>query len=313
MPNHILVAFDTVKNADYLLARAGSIARAFGARITLVYLLEVTSSRNQIQRVDALDWHLRKTEAQAHLDALAERLRETKVMVDTALLQYADAAIVIDFAHAHQVDLIVLTKLTEGMNDFVHNLSKVATMPILILQPRGYLLDDTQVEQCFRRILVPLDGSQRAECALPLAVSLAQACQAQLLLAHVVQRLQMFRRHHLPPNPEEAELAETVATKHRIEAMTYLEQLATQLAGDVQIRLFVNDNVATTLHQLVRDERVDLIVLSAHGQSGEPQRPYGSIAGSLITYNTKPVLLIQDLPLDWKELLGEPVAVRKVR
>ena len=309
MLNHILVAFDTVINADYLLARAGSIARAFGSRITLVYLLEVVSNRNRIQAVDALDWHLRIKEAQANLDVFAQRLRKAEVLAETALLEYADAASVIDFAQAHQVDLIVLTKQTEGMNDFVHILTKVATMPVLILQPRGNLLSDRQVEQRFRKILIPLDGSQRAECALPFAASLARSCKAQLLVAHVVQGLQMFSRH-LPPGPKAAELAETIVTSHRNEAVKYLEQLATQVSGDVQIRLLVNDNVATTLLRLVRDERVDLIVLSAHGHSGEPQRPYGSIAGSLITYNTKPVLLVQDLPLDWKKLRGEQVAVR---
>jgi nucleotide-binding universal stress UspA family protein len=312
MLNHILVAFDTVENADYLLACADSIAHAFGPRITLVYLLEVASNRNRIQGVDPLDWHLRKKEAQANLNAFAQCLRKDDVLVDTALLDFADAAIVIDFAQAHQVDLIVLTKQTEGMNDFVHILTKVATMPILILQPREYLLSDMQVEPYFRTILIPLDGSQRAECALPFAVSLASYYKAQLLVAHVVQGLQMFGSR-FPASPEEAELAETIVTRHRNEAEKYLEQLTTHLTGDVQIRLRVNNDVATTLLQLVREERVDLIVLSAHGHSGEPQRPYGSIAGSLITYNTKPVLLVQDLPVHWKELRGEQVAVRKVR
>jgi nucleotide-binding universal stress UspA family protein len=312
MLKHILVAFDSVENADYLLAHAGSIARAFGSRITLVYLLEVASDRNRIQGVDALDWQLRKKNAQANLDAFAQRLRHGEVPVDTALLDYADAAIVIDFAQAHQVDLIVLAKQTEAMNDFVHILTKVATMPILILQPRGYLLSDPQAEPGFRKILIPLDGSQRAECALPYAASLATYYRAQLLVVHVVPRLPVFMGH-LPPSPEEAELAETIVTRHRNEALKYLEQQAKQLADDVQIRLLVNDNVATTLLQLVREERVDLIVLSAHGHSGESQRPYGSIAGSLITYNTKPVLLVQDLPQAWKDLRGEQVAGRKVR
>jgi nucleotide-binding universal stress UspA family protein len=312
MLNHILVVFDTAENADYLLARADSIARAFGSRITLVYLLQVASDRNQIQSVDALDWYLRKKEAQANLDAYAQRLRKAEVRVEMALLEYADAAILIDFAQTHQVDLIVLTKPTEGMSDFVHTLTKVATMPILIVQPREYLLSDTHVEPCFRKILIPLDGSLRAECALPFAASLASYCKAQLLLAHIIQGPQMFRPHR-PPSPEEAELAETIVTRHRNEAEKYLEQLATRLTGDAQIHLLVNDDVATALLQLVQEERVDLVVLSAHGHAGEPQRPYGSVASSLITYNTKPMLLVQDLPLDWRKLRGEQVALRKVR
>ena len=312
MLNHILVAFDTIKNADYLLAYADSIARAFGSKITLIYLLEVASDRNQTRAVDALEWQLKKKEAQANLDALAQRLRKAERLVETALLEYADATIMIDFAQVHQVDLIVLTKQTEGMNDFVHMLTKIATMPILVLQPRVYLPSDAQTEPGFRKILIPLDGSQRAECVLPFAASLASYSKAQLLVAHVVQPLPMFSGH-LPPSPEEAELAETVVSRQRNEAVKYLEQLATRLSGDVQTRLLVNKNVATTLFHLAREERVDLIVLSAHGHSGEPQRPYGSIAGSLMTYNTKPVLLVQDLPLDWKELIKEQVPARQGR
>lgn len=312
MLDHILVAFDTVENADYLLTRVHSIARAFGSRITLVYLLEVASDRNRIQGVDVLDWYLRKKEAQANLDAFAQRLRQAEVLVETLLLDYADPAIVISFAQAHQVNLIILTKQTEGINDFVHTLTKVATMPVLILQPRGSLPSDTQVEQRFRKILIPLDGSQRAECVLPLAAELARHYKAQLLVAHIVQQSPIFIGR-LPPSPEEAELAATIIISHLNEAAKYLEQLATRLTGDVQVRLLVNDDVATTLLQLVRNEGVDLIVLSAHGHSGEPQRPYGSIVSSLITYNTKPVLVIQDLPLDWREMLGEQAFERKTR
>lgn len=312
MLNHILVALDTVTNADYILSHAIGIARAVGARLMLVHLLDETSHRKQFSMVDPLDWRLRKLEAQATLDTLAENLRRTELQVETALLESADVASLLQFAQAHQVDLIVLTKQSEVVNDFIHGITKVATMPILILQPRGYLLNDTREDQCFQKILIPLDGSQRAEYALPVAASLACHCEAQLLVAHVVHRMEVFRQVP-PPSLENAEMAENVARSHWNEAVKYLEQLAARLPGDVQTRLLINDNVTTTLHQLVRDEGVDLIVLSAHGHSGEQWRPYGSIASSFITYSAKPVLLLQDIPLNWKELRGEPVAVRTVR
>lgn len=38
----------------------------------------------------------------------------------------------------------------------------------------------------FRRILVPLDGSERAEQALPVAMRLARASEGSLLLVRVV-------------------------------------------------------------------------------------------------------------------------------
>ena len=43
----------------------------------------------------------------------------------------------------------------------------------------------TEVAALFRRILVPLDGSPRSECALPIALSIARKARAEVHLAQV--------------------------------------------------------------------------------------------------------------------------------
>jgi nucleotide-binding universal stress UspA family protein len=100
-----------------------------------------------------------------------------------------------------------------------------------------------------------------------------------------------------PPHPEDAELMERLIESNRSEAVRYLEQTASRLPGEVETRLLVNDSVPAALHLLAEQEVADLIVLSAHGHSGAPQWPYGSVANNLITYSNKPVLVVQDLPV----------------
>jgi nucleotide-binding universal stress UspA family protein len=200
---------------------------------------------------------------------------------------------IIQYARDQDINLLVLAKQGDSINDALHKIMQRIQMPALIVRTDAPVFTElTPVE--FRKILVPLDGSQRAECVLPLVSALAQNWDAQILLAHVIGKPEMPRRVSM--SPEDLELAERIVERNRTEAASYLDQLEARLAGNVQIRLLVDDNITATLHRLAEHEQVDLIVLSAHGYSGEPRWPYGSIANNLIAYSVKPVLLVQDLP-----------------
>ncbi len=53
--------------------------------------------------------------------------------------------------------------------------------------------------------------------------------------------------------------------------------------------------VVDALEELMRREHIDLLILSAHGQSGGTRWPYGSVAGTLLQYGRGPVLVLQDV------------------
>jgi nucleotide-binding universal stress UspA family protein len=161
----------------------------------------------------------------------------------------------------------------------------------------------------YRRLLVPLDGSQRAECALPVATTLARSHESQLLLAHVVCRPEM--PHHVPLTQEEIELGNRLTKHARLRATRHLEQLQSWLPLDVQTRLLVSDSVAVTLHELVTQESVDLVVLSAHGYSSRTRWPYGSVALNFIAYGTTPLIIVQDLSKDELEETLAEIAARE--
>jgi nucleotide-binding universal stress UspA family protein len=156
--------------------------------------------------------------------------------------------------------------------------------------------EENDKELKYRRILLPLDGSPRAEAAIPVAEALASHHEGEILIAHVVRQPEMPRR--TPPTQEDIQLANQVTERNRDEASRYLMEMKTRLGGEIETRLLISDRVSADLHELVDQENIDLVVLSAHGYSGDTRWPYGSVVVSFIVYGTAPLLVVQDLPED---------------
>jgi nucleotide-binding universal stress UspA family protein len=292
--NHILTVVTSTRGIDAMLAHTRSMADIMSAKITLLRLLNPVADRTRNTRiVDPLDWHIRKLEIEAALNQMADSLRESGANVTTAVLEGADAEVLCQYAETNGVDLMLLAKEPENIGDLIHPVMKRTTLPVAIL-PADETWFGVDIPDRYQKVLVPLDGSQRAEVILPVVTALAQDHNPKFLLAHVVSRPEMPR--HAPPSLEETELVERLVEINRAEAGRYLDSFATRVPGNVETRLLVSDNVAAALHQLIEQESIDLIILSAHGYSGRPQWPYGSVAGNLITYSSKPVLIVQDLP-----------------
>jgi nucleotide-binding universal stress UspA family protein len=152
---------------------------------------------------------------------------------------------------------------------------------------------------------VPFDGSQRAQWALGLSSTIARALNSELLLIHVVDTREL--QGQAPTTPEERELARRVAERDRRLATEYLDHMKQVLSGsgiEVRTRLLDSPNVAEALCQLAEEERVSLVVMSAHGSSGAAPWSYGSVADRVIAYGTTPLLVFQDLP-GWDQGKGE--------
>jgi nucleotide-binding universal stress UspA family protein len=115
-------------------------------------------------------------------------------------------------------------------------------------------------QQTIRRILVPLDGSTYAECALPHAVAIAKAFGSRICLLSVgVAR----HRGVQPANVAEWRIA-------RAESQAYLELLAGSLRAE-EIEADCECAEGRASEQILRsaaERGADLIVLSSHGEGG---------------------------------------------
>ena len=232
-------------------------------------------------------------ETEAEVSLLATRLQESGLTVHQVVQEIRSAELIIDFAHEHSVDLIVVALADHDTGDLTNQFMKYTKIPVLIVRADNIVRTNPS-SLTYGRILVPLDGSQRAECVLSLAETLADSCGAELIVAHIVRRPEVPRR--APLSQEDVDLTNRLVQRNQQEGMKYLENIVSQIKTLVHHRLLVDDNVANALHDLVEQESIDLVVLSAHGYSGSPRWPYGSIAGSFITFGDRPVMVVQDLP-----------------
>lgn len=301
MIEHILAPLDGSSLAECVLPHVVAVARACGAQVTLLQVLERPYASGSARFVDPLRWYMSEAEARAYLDGWASRLQEAGLRVQSVLLEGQAAERIIEFARAEGAGLIILSSHgRSGLSGW--NVSSIVQKIILrayvsAMLVRAYQPAPTElIGLRYQRLLLPLDGSQRAECALPLATQLARFHRAELLLAHVVSRPPLPRR--LTVTQEDIELADRIAERNRLEALRYLEQLRPQPNVDVRTRLLIGDHVAAILHDLVEEESVDLVILSAHGYSGGTRWPYGSMTVNFIGYGTTPLLIVQDLSPD---------------
>jgi nucleotide-binding universal stress UspA family protein len=304
MINHILVPLDGSALAECVLPHVSAIAQAFNARITLLHVVALPDEQRGEHTIDPLDWHLRKREAKAYLDHIFSRLRGADLNVDHVILEGVAAQCVIDFAQNTDVDLIALsTHGQSGLSGW--NISSVVQKILLrsfksTLLVRAYqscIIDFAKIH--YRRLFVGLDCSTRAEYILPVAIRLAQFSKAQLVLGTVIHKPELVDR--FLPSDEDVELAARIADRNYRVACHYLEQIHSELSLigiDLQARLVISDKMTASLHDLVEQENPDLVMLVAHGHSGERRWPYGSIATSFISYGTTALMIMQDLSGD---------------
>src|SRR5690606_20704975 len=94
----------------------------------------------------------------------------------------------------------------------------------------------------YQRVLVPLDGSQRAGVALSVAEAITTVHKAELTLAYVVVQPEMAR--YMPLSQEESELVDRFMEINQGVGDKYLKQIASRLPISVQTSILVSNNIA---------------------------------------------------------------------
>jgi len=284
--------------AECVLPHVLTMARTFNSRITLLKVLQQEASFEQI---DPVFWHIAKTEAQAYLAQWAVKLQTLGISVETQVLDGQPAERVLEFAQLNDVDLILLSSHGQsGLSEW--NVSSVVQKIIMrakssIMIIRAYQPLHSQWEALvYHRFLLPLDCSARAECVLPAAIMLARSHHVPVLLAHVVQPFELLCQDRV--SSEELEVISRMNERNRLEAEQYFQQIIARYEADFKPNVLVNSSVGAALHDLVEQEKVDLVILSAHGRSGNVRWPYGGVVVNFIAYGHTPLLIVQDLPVD---------------
>lgn len=144
----------------------------------------------------------------------------------------------------------------------------------------------------FKHMLVPLDGSVRAEQAIPVAARIARANGGSLLLLRVFT----------PPVQYGIDatysgmLTEDILEAGIEDADTYLAKIAASpTLKHLTVRTRVEEGLpAMTMFTIARDEAIDLIVMCSHGYTGFKRLALGSMAQNVAWHSPVPVLVLHE-------------------
>jgi nucleotide-binding universal stress UspA family protein len=137
-------------------------------------------------------------------------------------------------------------------------------------------------------ILIPLDGSDLAESALPAAAYFSRANGAAVILFHVIEKgapAQVHGSRHLTRVAEAESYLEEAGTRY----------LPKQNLRECHVHKAAVRDVAASIAAHAREMNPDLIILCAHGSSGPRDWLSGSIAQQVIGRGSVPVLLLRSL------------------
>ena len=302
MYNRVLVLLDGSGPAEQILPFAGQIARDTGASIQLLSVVEsdlesrmVTATRGRYVEDPR---NAAVAMAEEYLREVAQRLEVSAELVSSGVLV---GRVVDEIQHeAKRVSSTLLAMTTHGraglwrltLGSVATKLVQSAQSPILLLRPGSRDLD--LCGEDLSTVIVPLDGSQLAEAALPHASSLARALDCSVVLTSVAPSQASLAvtygasgRYYVPPG---------AVGRVRSALQEYLEAKAQELTGQgvnsVRVQ-FMQGDAAKRILALAKADPGSLVVISTHGRSGLGRWVMGSVADKVMRQSVRPVLVIR--------------------
>jgi nucleotide-binding universal stress UspA family protein len=267
---HVLVPLDGSAFAEQALPLTELLCRALKARLTLVSAIPDTVP---------------------YLSQAAQRLREQGLKADYAIGAGSVVEATSTLVDELGIDLVVTS--TRGGSGARHWLTggvasrivQAISEPVLLVQSDP--AENGRMPQ-LKRLLVTLDGSERAERVIPYALALANSFQCEVLLLSVPE----------VPEPTQfgavVDWVETMRTEAEIEAWKYLDSIMAAVHDDCPaVRTIVTGSrPATAITDVSASEGVDMIMMATRGRGGLDRLWMGSVAERVVQQTQLPVFLL---------------------
>jgi len=287
----VIACVDTSPTSAQVIPHARTIADALKGDLSLLHVIEPDRLHTPF---DPVEWDIRRQEAQSYISDLASRFETGNRQISTRVLEGRSAEQIGDCSNAAAGDITALCRSDAHapcrIGETARRVVEIGSGSILLVPTTT---PDVQ-EVRYRRILVPLDGSARAESALPVAVRIAADQNAELVLVHATQKPHLLQSG--PLNTPDQQLQQKLAGRNERAARTYLERTRDALTdADIVVRIVIlrNGDARRILASAIALQSADLVVLSSHGQSGYADVAAGDVSSFLLSHANIPVLMIR--------------------
>jgi nucleotide-binding universal stress UspA family protein len=293
----IMVPLDGSEFAERALPIATELARWVGASLRLVTVhdightpLPVSAETLTIAEIE------RQTQEQAsqYLRRMADEASAGGVPVTHALRIGYPATALIEDADDENVDLIVMTTHGRGgisrlwLGSVADRLSRQADCPVLLLRPDAM---PPSITALFENVLVPLDGTARAESVLGDVEPLVAKADGTLHLLTVVVQPFLFDP---PPRPSFGALHAASVEQQMLYAYRYLRRLARphrEAGRSVVAEAVTSTDPAAEIMAYARQHGARLVAIATHGRGGLARWAIGSVADKIIRSGSVAVLV----------------------
>lgn len=279
------------------------MGRLFGSELTLITVLP--ESARKPEPVGALTESEGEGAAQGKADAgsdassyvegVAKELRQSGVDANCVTLVNPDAATeIVLTARESKSQLIVMA--SRGRSGLVRGLLGSVTDRVIHSSPIPVMVapagDGQGIDQWSpRSVIVPLDGSELAESALPSAESISRAADAVITLMRAVPFPMMYGGD--PYGGVSTELIADAGEDEKA-AKQYLAEVATRLrARGHEVKTHVGSgHPRSEIAQIAQEMSDAMVVMTTRGASGLTRWVLGSVADGVIRSSGVPVLVI---------------------
>jgi len=288
----VVVPLDGSKLAENALPHVKAL---IGGRESVVHLVSVISPVREFV-ISSFNHHEDRS-ASTYLQEVAGQLRPLASEVQVAVRHGRQADEILAFAKSVQADLIVMSSHgRSGIGQWIFGsvadrVLRAATCPVFLVR------SEQSVERpSYRRIVVPLDGSEQAEQVIPFVGALVTADDTMVYLVSVLTAGVGDRTVALLTSyPPGLSLATTALHHARIQLNTYLRSVAAPLRrkGAVVHIVIKEGSPAEEVLDYAEEVNADLIGMTSHGFSNLKRWAYGNVAGRILQGAQSPVLLVR--------------------
>lgn len=308
----LLVPLDGSVFGEHALPLALSLASRLRARLQILHVHAPVSAMYGEpggSYDETTDRILRERE-RAYVDAVVKRLTAVAhISSSSALLDGPVADAISQHAASIGADLLIMTTHGRGtlarfwLGSVADTLVRQASIPIFLVQPKEAAPDLAQ-QPVFRRVLIPLDGSDLAEQILEPALALNVATQTEYTLLRVVEP--MTPVSYDPASGKMSGIRESLLKQlqameshQSTGAQDYLERLAGSLRArslTVKTRVVSHEQPTAAILDDAQKNAVDLIALATQGRGGLKRLLLGSVADKVVRGAATPILVYR--PVD---------------
>jgi len=276
------------------------VAKGFHSRVILFHVAETALDHEIPEQKAHADETIERIRplAENYLAGVADELRGERIDVETKVVGGRAVAQIVEHAEQEDVGLIAMT--THGrsglarlvMGSGIDKILRACEQPVLLVRP-GDEGASGEAAGRLSKIIVPLDGSNAAEAALPFAEELAKALGLEDILIQVIGIETTV--HFGPMAPDSWPVPSDVLQQLDVVASGYLTGLAKQLKGRglaVQWEV-LRGAPGLRIVEFAKETADSLVVMTTHGRSGFRRWVLGSVADEVVRKTGEPVLVIR--------------------